>query len=210
MSNSMPLALLVAAGLLSSTAPASAYIIYGNTVVNGTTYNLSPFANLINANLTGANLNGANLYTTDLSGSNLSGATLTGTNLINALLNNANLNNADLTGADLTVADLPYANLINANLTGANLTEAYLYGADLYGSNFSGVNLTYAVVSYSDWTDFATNSGAQGLGFYSYDTSLINFLGRVPAVPEPSTYGLIGIAALGVAFAASRRKLKKA
>ena len=30
------------------------------------------------------------------------------------------------------------------------------------------------------------------------------------AIPEPSTYGLIGIAALGVAFAARRRKIKKA
>ena len=30
------------------------------------------------------------------------------------------------------------------------------------------------------------------------------------AIPEPSTYGLIGIAALGVAFAARRRKIKSA
>jgi hypothetical protein len=30
------------------------------------------------------------------------------------------------------------------------------------------------------------------------------------AVPEPSTYGLIGLAALGLALAARRRKLKTA
>jgi hypothetical protein len=64
-------------------------------------------------------------------------------------------------------------------------------------------------VSYSNWTDFSTNSGALGLGNYAYDTSLITYA-NAPAVPEPSTYGLIGIGALGVAFAARRRKLKTA
>ena len=41
----------------------------------------------------------------------------------------------------------------------------------------------------------------------SQTTSLQTFWG---VIPEPSTYGLIGIGALGLAFAARRRKLKKA
>lgn len=49
----------------------------------------------------------------------------------------------------------------------------------------------------------------------SYDQSVTTLRAAVSsanaaAVPEPSTYGLIGIGALGVAFAARRRKLKKA
>ena len=147
MTKSLPLALLVSAGLLSSTAPASAYTIYGNTVVNGTTYDLSPYAYL---------------------------------------------RYADLRYADLSYANLFFADLSDATLTGATLTGAYLTGA---------------TVSYSNWTDFSTNSGALGLGSYSYNTSLINYA-NAAAVPEPSTYGLIGIGALGVAFAARRKKLK--
>jgi len=179
---SLPLALLITAGLLSSTVTANAYIIYGDTVVKGTTYNLSP-----HANLTGANLPFANLYNADLSYANLSYANLS----------NAYLSDADLTGAYLTDAYLPHANLTGANLSNANLSYANLYYA----------NLTGATVSYSNWTDFSTNSGASGLGSYNYNTSLINYAGN-GAIPEPSTYGLIGIAALGVAFAARRKKLK--
>jgi hypothetical protein len=180
MVKSLPLALLIAAGLLSSTATASAYIIYGDTVVNGETYNLSP-----GAILAFANLNDANLYFADLNG--------------------ANLWRADLIGADLR----------RANLTGANLGRANLYFADLTGADLSNADLTnaglsYATVSYSNWTDFSTNSGALNLNTYGGDTSLINYAGPAPAVPEPSTYGLIGIGALGVAFAARRKKLKTA
>ena len=175
---SLPLALLIVAGLLSSTATANAYTTYGNTVVNGTTYNLSPSEELDHANLSNANLTNANLW---------------GANLWGANLYNANLSNANLAFANLYSADLSYANLTNAALS-----YAYLSNADLTG----------ATVSYSNWADFSTNSGASGLGSYSYDTSLINYAGPAPAVPEPSTYGFIGIAALGVAFAARRRKLK--
>ena len=178
MTKSLPLALLITAGLLSSTAPASAYITYGNTVVNGTTYNLSPYANLFEANLTGANLTGA-----DLNHIQLPSATLIGTNLTGADLSDANLYYADLSDAILTGAYLSWANLTNANLTGAS-------------------------VSYSNWTDFRDNSGAVGLSSYLYDSSLINYAHA--SVPEPSTYGLIGIGALGVAFAARRRKIKAA
>jgi len=208
---STSLALLIAAGLLSSTDSASAYTTYGNTVVNGTNYDLSPFANLTNANLENANLSyaylrytnltNANLYNTNLRFAYLYAADLTNANLTNAYLYAANLSNADLTGANLSNANLTNAYLTGAILSNANLTNAYLTGAYLTG------DLSYATVSYSNWTDFSNNSGAQGLGSYSYDTSLINYAGSTP-VPEPSTYGLIGIGALGVAFAARRKKQK--
>jgi hypothetical protein len=182
------LALLIAAGLLLSTAPASAYIIYGSTDVNGTTYNLWP-----NANLSYAYLRKAKLYNADLSYANLSNANLSGADLRYTYMYGADLSYAYLSGADLSGADLSYANLSYANLSWTKLT---------------GVNLTGATVSYSDWTDFSTHSGAN-FDSYSYDTSLINYA-NAPAVPEPSTYGLIGIVALGLALAARRRKLKTA
>ena len=178
------LALLIVAGLLLSTAPASASIIYGNTVVNGTTYDLSP----------GADLSGAYLFGADLSNADLSYANLFAADLFAADLFAANLTNATLTNAGLYYAHLNYADLTNANLSNANL-----YYADL----------SYATVSYSNWTDFYINSGALGLGSYAYDTSVINYA-NAPAVPEPSTYGLIGVVALGLALAARRRKLKTA
>jgi len=192
------LALLIAAGLLSSTVTASAFITYGDTLVNGTTYDLSPYANLTGANLYNANLTGAYLYNAKLFFADLSYANLTGAYLINANLTAANLGNANLTGAYLYNANLSYVNLYNANLTNADLSYA----------NLSYTDLTGATVSYSNWADFSTNSGASGLGSYSYNTSLINYANA--SVPEPSTYGLIGIAALGVALAARRKKLKTA
>ena len=199
MVKSLPLALLVSAGLFSSTAPASAYITYGLTTVNGTQYDLSPFADLSNANLTHANLTGANINFANLTGANLSTATLDYSLLAFADFTRANLVFANLNHAILTFADLPYANLSFANLI----------GAQLFLTDLTGVNLTFATVSYSNWTDFSTNSGATGLSSYSYNTGLIFYAGPSP-VPEPSTYGLIGIGALGLAFAARRRKLKSA
>jgi uncharacterized protein YjbI with pentapeptide repeats len=165
------LALLIAAGFLSSTVTASAYTTYGNTLVNGTTYDLSP-----------------------------------GTDLSNANLSNANLYDANLSGTDLSFANLYDANLSNANLSYTNLSFAILSFAILSGTDLSNANLYGATVSYSNWNDFSTNSGASGLGSYRYDTSLINYANA--SVPEPSTYGLIGIAALGVALAARRKKQK--
>ena len=199
MVKSLPLALLVSAGLLSSTAPASAYIIYGDTVVNGVSYNLSPGADLSGANLTDAFLPGAILIDADLTDAILIDADLNHASLYTADLTNAILYNADLSNAILTEAILTFATLRYADLTYANLTDANLFYADL----------TYATVSYSDWADFSQNSGALYLETLTGDPSLINYAGPAP-VPEPSTYGLIGLGALGVAFAARRKKLKTA
>lgn len=218
MSNSMPIAMLVAAGLLSSkvTATASGYITYGNTVVNYTTYNLSPgadlsYANLYGANLPYADLNGTKLYKAGLqyavlTGANLSDANLTQAPMPSVILTNANLSSANFFQASLVGADLAGTNLTGAILMSANLTGANLTGANLTGSYLLNANLTGATLSYADWDDFVNNSGAALIGAYNYDTNLINYAGPAP-VPEPSTYGLIGIAALGAAFA-TRRKLK--
>ena len=202
-------ALLIVAGVLSSTVSANAFTTYGNTVVNEVTYDLSPSADLTGANLSGATLTGAWLLYADLTGANLSG-----TELSDAMLYITNLTSADLSGAYLLRTTLQQANLTSADLTGADLTGANLQlanltNAKLTGANLAGVNLFNATVSYLDWNDFSQNSGALGLDSYSYSTSQIIYAGPF-TVPEPSTYGLIGIGALGVAFAARRRKLKKA
>jgi uncharacterized protein YjbI with pentapeptide repeats len=203
---SLSLALLVSAGVLSSTDTASAYTIYGNTDVNGVTYNLSPGANLSHADLHDTGFLYIDLSHANLSDANLSDAFMPGANLSYANLSNAYMYYAQVfsTGADLSYANLSNAYMAHAYLYDANLSYAILTNADL-----TYADLTGATVSYSNWADFSTNSGALGLGSYSYDTSLINYAGSTP-VPESSTYGLIGIGALGVAFAARRRKLKTA
>jgi len=142
-------------------------------------------------------------------GSNLSGANLTWIGSLTGF----DLSGANLTGADLSVVNLSSVGLFNANLSDTylwdvNLTGADLTNATLTGARLGGANLTGATVSYANWTDFKNNSGATNLDNYSYNTSSLNYA-NAPAVPEPSTYGLIGVAALGVAFAARRRKLKK-
>ena len=53
-------------------------------------------------------------------------------------------------------------------------------------------------------------SGATWIGPAPIVVNGTNLWGAPPEVPEPSTYGLIGIGSLGLAFVARRRKLKAA
>jgi hypothetical protein len=69
----------------------------------------------------------------------------------------------------------------------------------------SGTAAAFATLQAADATKISTQA--------SYDQSVTTLRAAVSsanAVPEPSTYGLIGIGALGVAFAARRRKAKVA
>jgi uncharacterized protein YjbI with pentapeptide repeats len=160
--------------------------------VNG--YEIAP-----NANLNFANLNNANLANANLAGATLQFAQLSHTNFTNSNLTNSNFYHANATYANFTNAIIDnYSAFGYADLTGANFT-----GAVFNNSYFNGADITGITVSYSNWNDFVLNSGARQLDS-SYQNT-INYAGPAPVVPEPSTYGLIGIGALGVAFA-SRRK----
>lgn len=110
--------------------------------------------------------------------------------------------------------------VVNINASGASATT-YLYGQAVSLSNgsfnnLSSINLASLGLSSLDGTGSATSTGSLRVGFLnqagsgggqpSLNTANFNY----NSVPEPSTYGLMGLAALGVAFAARRRKLKTA
>ncbi len=114
------------------------------------------------------------------------------------------------------------AHLYDTGNTGKFNTASLYVDSDLTnGINFSSVLIDGYNISTPASTigaiRLAADPGAQGETRY-YDNiiastsqqDVVSFLGSgiLAAIPEPSTYGLIGIGALGVAFAARRRKLK--
>ena len=90
-------------------------------------------------------------------------------------------------------------------------------GNQLWSGNINLSSIDGGNAPFSDLISFSQVDNVKALRFY-YDASFSDytvihkfaFIGAVSPVPEPSTYGLIGIAALGVAFAARRRKAKVA
>ena len=160
------------------------------------------------SDLSGSNFAGANLQGADFGSDN----TTPGADLTNAYMVGASLREADLTGVTLSTTILRYANLVGVWFDVANM----------YKVDFTGANLSYARVPFENWADFLSSNNI-GLDTYLYDPNAIIFTGRkqsivydrslrpdLAEVPEPSTYGLIGIGALAVAIAARRRKLKTA
>ncbi len=184
------------------------------------------------------NLGGLDIPNVDLHGITGLGIYLRGSNLSGANLSHVYFWGADIgtdgtvPSADLTNAYMAYSYLVCSDMTGAIMSNTYLRGSDLSGSflsaanfykvDFTGANLTGAFVPFADWNDFLSSNNI-GLDTYLYDPNAIHFTGRsastvydrslrpdLQETPEPSTYGLIGLGALGVAFAARRRKLKTA
>ncbi len=96
--------------------------------------------------------------------------------------------------------------------------NSYLLGA--YGSNFQlqddqmpyetelwmSTDTSYLLLAAPYWGEYTLGLPVT---FFVEGAGTGKFLGEA-TVPEPSTYGLIGIGALGVAFAARRRKAKVA
>ena len=178
---------------------------------------------LPNVDLHGINGLGIWLRGSNLSGSNFAGANLEGADFgSDGITPGADLTNAYMADAYLHIADMTGTILSNTYLRFADLTGAWLTAANLYKVDFTGANLSGARVPFADWNDFLSSNN-YGLDTYLYDPNQIFFTGRsastvydrslrpdLQETPEPSTYGLIGLGALGVAFAARRRKLKTA
>ena len=96
--------------------------------------------------------------------------------------------------------------------TGNNTTGT---GNQLWSGNINLSSISGGNSPVSDLISFTQINNVKALRF-NYNASASDytvihkfaFVGSASAIPEPSTYGLIGIAALGVAFAARRRKAK--
>jgi len=116
-----------------------------------------------------------------------------------------------------------------ASSTQALATTTMLHlNTSLVRNNTSYAAIAYnlnATTKYFGWLGFSNNSDGSQIKINSaylnptanqaVTTGVTHNTGGAVAysavgVPEPSTYGLIGVAALGVAFAARRRKLKTA
>jgi hypothetical protein len=74
--------------------------------------------------------------------------------------------------------------------------------------NASGSGLYYNNAEMTSYLTSIDASGGYSGPHVAFKLSSQTVTADLPAVPEPSTYGLIGVAALGVAFAARRRKVK--
>jgi PEP-CTERM motif len=72
--------------------------------------------------------------------------------------------------------------------------------------NASGSGLYYNSAEMTSYLTSIDVGGGYSGPHVAFKLSSRTVTADLPAVPEPSTYGLIGIAALGVAFAARRRK----
>ena len=117
----------------------------------------------------------------------------------------------------ITFTNIPSPQVNNGMFTGF-LGSGAFYSLDLNVIAYSGFNFGYDSygLTYRGWNfvgggvldgEVAGVTWGGPAPIVVYGT---NSWGAPPAVPEPSTYGLIGLGALGLAFVARRRKAKTA
>lgn len=176
------------------------------------------------------------IYQWNLDQERVVGSTLFNQNYTGSVTNNGQNTNYSINAwGNISTTAQPFLVTINPNVTlNAGTTYAVIYTvADTtsmaYNSSLSGGGFSFYIGLTSN--SFPTGGGQwffDAFGTYSFmlnnswnyptnyggtnglnSAMVATFSGASP-VPEPSTYGLIGLAALGLAFAARRRKLKTA
>lgn len=128
------------------------------------------------------------------------------------------------TGGDITVTNLKVdftSNTIYANVSGANGLASnpnlalFTFSSVTGDTNISSAGTYNTTISGLSMTAAGKAAYAQGLGLNAIGQSVLGAIAdygsisstiTVAAVPEPSTYALMGIGLAGVAFVARRRK----
>jgi hypothetical protein len=109
-----------------------------------------------------------------------------------------------------TTSSPPYSLLSAGSLDflrtdGTQLSFSPNQSGQNYGETNPAYEGAYAAFYVSDIQSVMQYQGGYGIGSATAPSEFLS-----PSIPEPSTYGLIGIGALAVAIAARRRKLKTA
>jgi len=224
---STSLALLIAAGLLSSTVHANAVTLQNDVTFSTTMSSYNIYLEFDGTKWTKYD-NGsmpANVYSATGTGSSSRdplGFTIVAVSGQNPYLYaGSGTSFKFLSGGGVNGYGASSTKAVSTVASGLHLVASLVPNNTSYAAIAYNLNAT---TKYFGWLEFSNNSDGSQIKINSaylnptanqaVTTGVTHNSGGAVAygattVPEPSTYGLIGIGALGVAFAARRRKLKK-